>query len=37
MVAEPEFGPGSGASVWIKSRLTAVNQNHFKATETASQ
>ena len=36
MVAEPGFGPSSGASCWIWSRLTAVNQDHFKATETAS-
>ena len=36
MVAKPGFGPGSGASVWIWSRLTAVNRDHFEATETAS-
>ena len=36
MVAEPGFGPGSGAAVWILSRLPAVNRDHFKATETAS-
>jgi len=33
MVSEPGFGPGSGASLWIWSRLTAVNRDHF---ETAS-
>ena len=32
MVAEPGFGPGSGASLWIWSRLTAVNRDHFEAT-----
>ena len=36
MVAEPGFGPGSGASFWIWSRLTAVNRDHFEAKETAS-
>ena len=36
VVAEPGFGPGSGASFWIWSRLPAVNRDHFKATETAS-
>ena len=36
MVAEPGFGPGSGASLWIWSRLTAVNRDHFEATEIAS-
>ena len=36
MVAQPGFGPGSGASFWIWSRLPAVNRDHFGATETAS-
>ena len=35
-VAEPGFGTGSGPISWIWSRLTAVNRDHFKATETAS-
>ena len=36
VVAESGFGPGSGASFWIWSRLPAVNRDPFKATETAS-
>ena len=35
MVAEPGFGPGSGALSWISSRLTAVTWDHFEASETA--
>ena len=36
MVAQSGFGPGSGASFWIWSRLPAVNWDHFGATETGS-
>ena len=35
MVAELGIGPGSGASSWIWSRLTAMNRDLFEATETA--
>ena len=36
VVAQPGFGPGSGASFLIWSRLSAVNRDYFGATETAS-
>ena len=36
MIAEPWFGPGSGQWAWIWSQLTAMNRDHFEATETAS-